>query len=78
MEYANKPDFRLIPVKTFLEKLRLILIKTSGDKISLLRTERLIYIDDDLIRSLPILKVIIFFLAVSFLGTQRRNNLEMN
>ena len=55
MEYANKPDFRLIPVKTFLEKLRLILIKTSGDKISLLRTERLIYIDDDLIRSLPIL-----------------------
>ena len=55
MEYANKPDFRLIPVKTFLEKLRLILIKTSGDKISLLRTERLIYIDDDLIRSLLIL-----------------------
>lgn len=41
MEYANKPDFKLIPVKTFLEKLRLILIKTSGDKISLLRTERL-------------------------------------
>lgn len=40
MECANKPDFKLIPVKTFLEKLRLISIKTSGDKISLLRTER--------------------------------------
>ena len=52
--FANKPDFKLISTKTFLEKSRLILTRRQSENIiPSLTTDRLIYFDDDLICSLP-------------------------